>query len=91
MLICGIDEARRGPVIGPMVMCGAMINEKYLPKLVALKPRDSKLMTASEREEMYPKLLRVLKHCKIFVLQPQEIDKAVHGHDGLNLIILEAR
>ena len=91
ILICGIDEARRGPVIGPMVMCGALIEEENLPRLIALKPKDSKLMTASEREEMYPKLLRVLKHRKVFVLQPQEIDKAVHGHDGLNLNKLEAR
>ncbi|MBS3114853.1 ribonuclease HII [Candidatus Woesearchaeota archaeon] len=91
MLICGIDESRRGPVLGPMVMCGALIDEENLKKLIALKPKDSKLMTASEREEAYPKLLRVLKHYRVFVLQPQEIDKAVHGHDGLNLNKLEAR
>jgi len=91
MLICGIDEARRGPVLGPMVMCGALIEEEDLHKLIALKPRDSKLMTASEREESYPKLLRVLKHYKVFILQPDEIDKAVHGHDGLNLNKLEAK
>ena len=91
MLICGIDESRRGPVLGPMVMCGAFIDEKDLPKLVALKPKDSKLMTADEREHLYPKLLPVLKHYKIFILQPKEIDKAVHGHDGLNLNKLEAR
>ncbi|MBS3100997.1 ribonuclease HII [Candidatus Woesearchaeota archaeon] len=91
VLICGIDEARRGPVFGPMVMCGAMIYEEDLKKLIALKPRDSKLMTAAEREHLYSKLLPVLKHCKVFVLQPNEIDKAVHGHDGLNLNKLEAR
>ncbi|MBI2652057.1 ribonuclease HII [Candidatus Woesearchaeota archaeon] len=91
MLICGIDEARRGPVLGCMVMCGALIEEKDLPKLIAVKPRDSKLMTAAEREHMYPKLLPVLKYYKVFILQAEEIDKAVHGHDGLNLNKLEAR
>ena len=91
VLICGIDEARRGPVLGPMVMCGAMIDEEDLAKLVALKPRDSKLMTAAEREHLYPKLLSVLKHYKVIIIQPNEIDKAVHGHDGLNLNKLEAR
>ena len=91
VLICGIDEARRGPVLGPMVICGALIEEEDLPKLIKLEPRDSKLMTASEREEIYPKLLPVLKHYKVFILQPKEIDKAVHGHDGLNLNKLEAR
>ena len=89
-LICGIDEARRGPVLGPMVMCGAMIEEKDLPKLIALKPKDSKLLTKEEREELYPKLLSVLKYYKVIIMQPKEIDKAVHGHDGLNLNKLEA-
>jgi len=28
MNICGIDEAGRGCIIGPLVICGAMIDEK---------------------------------------------------------------
>ena len=90
MLICGIDEARRGPIIGPMVMCGAFIEVKDMKKLEALKARDSKLMTAAERDGLYPELLTVLKECKVIIIQPDEIDKAVHGHDGLNLNKLEA-
>src|SRR3989344_825762 len=90
VLICGIDEARRGPVLGPMVMCGAMIDDKEMPKLIKLKPKDSKLLAKEEREELYPKLLSVLKYYKVIIMQPKEIDKAVHGHDGLNLNKLEA-
>jgi len=90
MLICGIDEARRGPVLGCMVMCGAMIEDKDLPKLIKLKPKDSKLLTREEREELYPKLLSVLKYYHIFIIHPDEIDKAVKGEDGLNLNRLEA-
>lgn len=90
MLICGIDESRRGPVLGVMVMCGAMIEESNLPKLIKLKPKDSKLLTREEREKLYPKILSVLKYYKVIIMQPKEIDKAVHGHDGLNLNKLEA-
>src|SRR3990167_8289351 len=90
VLICGIDEARRGPVLGPMVMCGAMIDDKDMPKLIKLKPKDSKLLTKEEREELYPKLLSVLKYYKVIIIQPDEIDKAVKGRDGLNLNRLEA-
>ena len=90
MLICGIDEARRGPVLGPMVMCGALIDEEDLPKLEKLGPKDSKLLTAEQREDLYPKLIKVLRHYKVFIISPKEIDKAVHGHDGLNLNKLEA-
>ncbi|MBI1935615.1 ribonuclease HII [Candidatus Woesearchaeota archaeon] len=89
-MICGIDEARRGPVLGPMVMCGAFIDEDDMPKLIALKPKDSKLLTKEEREEIYPKLINVLKSYKLFIIQPDEIDKAVKGGDGLNLNRLEA-
>ncbi len=91
VLICGIDEARRGPVLGCMVMCGAMIDDKDMPKLIKLKPKDSKLLTKEEREELYPKLLSALKYYKVIIMQPKEIDKAVHGHDGLNLNKLEAK
>ena len=90
VLICGIDEARRGPVLSVMVMCGAMIEEKDMPKLIKLKPKDSKLLTKEEREELYPKLLSVLKYYKVIIMQPDEIDKAVKGGDGLNLNKLEA-
>ncbi len=90
MLVCGQDEARRGPIIGPMVMCGAMIEEKDLPKLIALKPKDSKLLTKEERGKIYPKLISALKYHKVFIIQPSEIDKAVKGGDGLNLNRLEA-
>ena len=90
VLICGIDEARRGPVLGPMVMCGAFIEDKDMKKLEALRPKDSKLLTKEEREEIHPELVKVLKNFKLFIIQPDEIDKAVKGGDGLNLNRLEA-
>ena len=71
-------------------MCGAFIEDNDMPKLLKLGPKDSKLLTAEQREELFPKLKKALKHYKVFILQPQEIDKAVHGHDGLNLNKLEA-
>lgn len=91
MLICGIDEAGRGPVIGPLVMCGLLIKEEDEKELVRLKVKDSKLLTRSVRESMFDKIKDVAKRYKLIVIEPQEIDKAVHNHDGLNLNKLEAR
>ncbi len=54
--IAGIDEAGRGPVIGPLVVCCAFCNrddEKLLRKLAS---KDSKQLTATQREEAYAKL-----------------------------------
>lgn len=91
MLICGIDEAGRGPVIGPLVMCGFQIEEKQEAQLRKIKVKDSKLLTREEREFLYKKILKISDKYKIIITQPQEIDKAVHGHDGLNLNRLEAK
>ncbi len=90
-LVCGIDESGRGPVIGPLVMCGLVIKEEDEKELVRLKVKDSKLLTKNKREFLFDKIKDVSYKYKIIVVEPQEIDKAVHNHDGLNLNRLEAR
>mgnify|MGYP001600488955 CR=1 FL=1 len=88
VLICGIDEARRGPVIGPLVIAGAMMEEKDLPKLDKLGVKDSKLLTPKKREQLFPKIQKICKY-KILIIEPQEIDEAVQSQE-LNLNWLEA-
>ncbi len=91
MLICGVDEAGRGPVIGPLVMCGLLIKEDDEKELIRLKVKDSKLLTRNRREFLFDKIKEISQKYKIIVIEPNEIDKAVHNHDGLNLNRLEAR
>lgn len=88
-LICGIDEAGRGPVIGPLVICGAAIEEKDERKLRALKVRDSKLLMPAQREQMFDKIKKTVKVFKINTIPPQEIDAAVESK-ATNLNWLEA-
>jgi ribonuclease HII len=89
MLICGIDEAGRGPVIGPMVMAGVVVDEKDHEMLRAIGAKDSKLLTPLQRERLFKEIVgRVLRY-KIVVIGPQEIDKAVMSK-GTNLNWLEA-
>ena len=90
-LICGIDEAGRGPVIGPLVMCGILIKEEDEEKLVKLKVKDSKLLTKKKREYLFDKIKDISDKYEIIVIDPDEIDYAVNNHDGLNLNKLEAR
>ncbi|MCH8004497.1 MAG: ribonuclease HII [Nanoarchaeota archaeon] len=91
MLICGIDEAGRGPVVGPLVMCGILLKEEDEKKLVNLKVKDSKLLTKKKRESLFDKIKDISYKYEIITVFPDEIDNAVNNHDGLNLNKLEAR
>ncbi len=88
MKICGIDEAGRGPVIGPMVMCGLCIDEKDEQRLQNLGVRDSKLLSAAVRERLYRNLTENFKY-KVIVVEPEEIDATLWSKKT-NLNWLEA-
>lgn len=90
-LICGIDEAGRGPVIGPLVMCGLLVKEEDEKELVRLKVKDSKLLTRKRREFLFDKIKDISYKSEIIIINPDEIDHAVSKHDGLNLNKLEAK
>ena len=89
-LICGIDEAGRGAVVGPLVIAGISIAENDEEKLKKLKVKDSKLLTKNQRDELYNKILSVAHDYQIEIILPEEIDNAVAGQGNLNLNWLEA-
>jgi len=69
--ICGVDEAGRGPVIGPMVVAGF-----YTEDLEEIKPfslRDSKRYTPKQRERLYEKIKSIGKH-ELIIVPAQDID-----------------
>jgi len=74
MLICGIDEAGRGPVLGPMVMAGILIDEKDLDRLKELEVKDSKLMSKEAREKAYEQLIKMIEY-DVQIISAVEIDK----------------
>jgi len=88
-LVCGVDEAGRGPVIGPMVMCGFVIDEKSLDKLKSIGVRDSKTLSPKQREDMFNKIKEAAKKFEIVTVTQKEIDEAVES-DSSNLNWLEA-
>ena len=89
MIICGIDEAGRGPAIGPMVLCGFCIEEKDEHKLLDLGAKDSKLLSPKKREELFSILKKMAIKYDVVVLSPKEIDYALND-PTLNLNWLEA-
>lgn len=91
MLVLGIDEAGRGPIIGGLFIAGVLINEEDSARFKSLGVRDSKLLTHKKRTLLAKQILKIAENYEIIRISPEEIDKAVHGHDGLNLNWLEAR
>lgn len=89
MKICGVDEAGRGPVIGPMILAGAVVQKEDEEKLRDLGVRDSKLIAAKKRDRIASILSKILKH-EIIVINPAEIDAYCAIGNGTNLNWLEA-
>ncbi len=76
-MLCGVDEAGRGPVIGPMVVAAVMVADDA--DLRSLQVRDSKQLKAERREEL---ALRIsdMAEVRIEVVDPREIDANTDGH-----------
>ncbi|MEM0100832.1 MAG: ribonuclease HII [Candidatus Methanomethyliaceae archaeon] len=72
--MAGIDEAGRGPVIGPMVVAGIAIYEKDEANLLELGVKDSKKLSYKKREELYEKIIKIVKY-HIEVIDAETIDK----------------
>jgi len=77
MLIAGVDDAGRGPIIGPLVIAGVLIDEKDLPKLRDLGVKDSKLLSPQRREQLAVEIRSLVLKCYAVSLSPVEIDKVV--------------
>lgn len=75
MLILGIDEAGRGPVIGPMIICGYLIDNRNIKKLQKLNVKDSKELSKNQREELYDKLIKLAENVKFSVVSAKKIDE----------------
>ncbi len=70
-MICGVDEAGRGPVLGPLVVCGVSVANDS--SLVEMGVRDSKKLTRARREEMAPRIIEV-SQVEVLEVPAEEID-----------------
>lgn len=61
-IICGVDEVGRGPLAGP-VMAAAVILPHPFPVDIAKHIRDSKKMTATQREKLFEPLQQLCHSC----------------------------
>ena len=58
-LVCGIDEAGRGPLAGPVVAAAVILDSRRFPKMLRDELDDSKMLTREQREACHS----VLRQC----------------------------
>ncbi|MHA1345534.1 MAG: ribonuclease HII [Candidatus Heimdallarchaeaceae archaeon] len=70
-----MDEAGRGPVIGPLVICAYVVDQERHQELKKMGAKDSKLLSKTRREALYPQLKKIAADIKVKHLSPAEIDE----------------
>lgn len=74
-IVCGIDEAGRGPVIGPMVM-SLVCGDGNILKNLGVK--DSKLLSRRQREILYEKIMSVSTRIEHVVISAQDLNASMN-------------
>ena len=69
---CGVDEAGKGSVLGPMVV--AAVGAKDAAELAIPGIKDSKLLSREERERFFDTIVPSFRHAAL-VIEPGEIDR----------------
>jgi len=90
--VCGVDDAGRGPVIGPLVIAGVMVVEEKLDRLKALGVKDSKQLPQSVRTRLSKEIPNVVDDYHLIELGAEELDKIVNRAPKFQrLNLLEAK
>ena len=88
MIFAGIEEAGRGPVIGPMVTSIVACEKNEVESLKAIGVDDSKRLSKKKRATIFKDITKDFMHV-YKIITPQEIDKALFSKNS-NLNLLEA-
>ena len=70
--IAGVDEAGRGACAGPLVVAAVILKDPHNSSLDGVK--DSKALTAMQRETLYERILDNASSYSIIEISPSEID-----------------
>ena len=72
--IVGLDEVGRGPLAGPVVAGAVMLREPSVPKWLP-KVRDSKALTAKQRENIFQLIDESGTAWSVGIVSPQDVDQ----------------
>ena len=72
--VCGLDEAGRGPLAGPVVAAAVIIRRRDMPADILAQINDSKKLNATKRDFLYKKI-REYSYVSVGVCEVDEIDR----------------
>lgn len=79
--VCGVDDAGRGSMLGPLVIAGITLDKTKLRELSSLGVKDSKQLSPKSREELYKKIIELVDDYYVARISPKSIDASVKNHD----------
>jgi ribonuclease HII len=75
IFIAGVDEAGKGPVLGPMMVAGVVMQEDRLNELNKLGVKDSKVVSATRRNYLSAKIKELADSYYILEVSARQIDE----------------
>jgi ribonuclease HII len=87
--IAGIDEAGRGPVIGPLVIAGIVLEPSQEELLLEWGVRDSKRLTPRRRKILDKYIRQLASSVKVLEISAQTIDTERQKKRSLNVLEAE--
>lgn len=69
--ICGVDEAGRGPLAGPVVAAAVILK----PNMIIFGINDSKKLSEKKREELYEKISKEAVSIGVGIIDEKKIDE----------------
>ncbi|HLD97957.1 MAG TPA: ribonuclease HII [Candidatus Nanoarchaeia archaeon] len=88
MLILGIDDAGRGPVIGPMLLAGVLVDSEIEKEFIKMGIKDSKTILPRKRSMLAEEIKNKAINVEHVIISVGEIDGK--DNDNLNLNEREA-
>jgi ribonuclease HII len=88
-IICGIDEAGRGSLLGPIIVAGVCVTKKSISEMVEKGIKDSKLLSPKKRQVLFGHVINVAESICVCRINIEDIDFHVL-RNNLNLLEAEA-
>lgn len=73
--ICGIDEAGRGPLAGPVVAAAVVFPRHFRPSGILRRLDDSKKLPAELRNDLVPAIMEAAETCSTGIVDAETIDR----------------